>query len=107
MGQLLFLASSSGSAKSIRRVVGDATLLVSDDVLLIDASGGVAMVMLMPIALSGSKSFFIKKDDAVNGNFVQLVPSVGETVENSPTIEMPAAGDAVEIVGYQTNWRII
>lgn len=109
MGQLVFVTNSAAGGlhpSSVRLLVGTGPLLTSDDVLLVDASAGLASVLLMP-ASDSSKRYAIKKVDGVLSNFVRVTPDGSELIEGVAFVDLVAPGDSIDIIPYGGDWYIL
>lgn len=82
------------------------SVLIADEVLLCDASGGTVVQNLPALNTVPGLSFTFSKIDS-SSNPVQLDGNGGETINGQLTYDLTGDGDTVTLVAHPTGWRII
>lgn len=114
-----FLTSSTlpptiASTRKIETFVVSHTLVLTDDVILMDATGG-NLIVDLPLASSAfdatddkGQRFTIKKIDASNVNIITIDPALGDLIDGNTTITLETdARPFVTIISDGTNWFFI
>jgi hypothetical protein len=95
----------SDSAKNVRTVTGDTTALLSDRMIVVDASSGPVTVSLPAAATVSGKEFDIKKIDATASAMI-LDPDGTETIDGSTTISTIIQYTSITIKSDGVTWWI-
>lgn len=104
----IVIDSSITEAKRSRSVVTDSTtstLASTDDVSLVDASGGAVTITLTGVATSG-KRVTIKKTDS-SANAVTIQRDGSSTIDGATTKILYSQYESITIISDGTNWHII
>lgn len=87
-------------------ITSDYTLLQTDRVILVDASGSPRTLTLPKAALSPSRQFDIKKiDDSIND--VIIDPDGSETIDGDANVTLSTENEAIRIYCTGTEWFIL
>ncbi len=86
-------------------ITGDYTLLQTDRVILVDASGGARTLTLPKTAFSPSRIFDIKKIDNIND--VIIDPDGSETIDGNANVTLSTENEAIRIYCNGTEWFIL
>lgn len=92
--------------RDIVTITGNTTLTTANDVILVDASGGVITVTLPAAAVRSGKQFDIKKIDS-SGNAVTVDGDGSETIDGATTKVISSQYDSVTIMSSGTEWFIL
>lgn len=87
-------------------ITGDYTLLQTDRVILVDASGGPITLTLPKAVFSPSREFDIKKIDNT-GNVVTIDPDGSETIDGNANTTLPNENDTARTYCTGTEWFIL
>lgn len=101
--------ASSEILMSVSSKTADYTLVSTDDLILVDSSGG-AFTLTLPAAASNTgKVFMIKKTDSTfaTANAVTVDGNASETIDGSLTRTLNTQHEEYSIVSDGTNWRIL
>lgn len=92
-------------SESYRNISSSSSILITDDVVFIDTSGG-NITLTMPTAVNnGGKKIIIKRKNGSNNLTVST--SSGQTIDGSSSITIPYNYQSVTLVSDNTNWYII
>jgi hypothetical protein len=83
----------SGGYTAVRTVTTPATVVFSDQVILVDAAAGPVSVQLPAISLMPNRSFTVKKID-VSANLVTVLPAGGQTIDGAASFVIASPYDA-------------
>lgn len=83
-----------------------ATLNISVDVLLVDATSGPVNITLVSPGANPNKTFVIKKIDPT-GNAVTLLPAGSETIDGAPNRVITTQFTSVKVITDGANWFVI
>lgn len=92
--------------RTVTKTTTPYTALDADDIIYMDATGGVATVDLPTAVGRDGKRFTIMKTDA-GGNTVTVDGSGAETINGVATNVLAAQFDSITIVSNDVNWTII
>lgn len=93
--------------KSIKSVTTTPyTELENDDVILVDATAGAAIVNLLASANRTGRQIIIKKID-VTANAVTVDPNAAETIDGATTNVLSSQYDSITMVSDGVNWIIV
>lgn len=95
-----------GGVRDMRTETANYTAVLTDDVILVDASGGAVTITLPAAADRTGKQYDIKKIDS-SGNAVTIDGDGSETIDDSLTNIIGAQYNSVTIVSDGTEWWII
>jgi len=91
-----------GEPPSVRTVVNNTTLLLSDQTLLVDASAGNVTVTLLPAAQYQGRSVMIKRVDsnptAGLAYIVTIIPAAGDTIGGEASVVLAVNEDFWELI---------
>lgn len=83
-----------------------ATLLVSETVVLADATSGAITLTLPPASnVTPRTVYFIKKIDTALTNLITIDPNGSETIDSLLTIQLAQRGESIVLQTDGTNWR--
>lgn len=94
--------------KSITSSDSPYTALVSDDIILVDGSGG-AVTVTLPTAVIGQagKTYVVKRTDIIaSSNIVTIGTTSSQTIDSATSYYLWPA-DQVELVSDNANWQVI
>lgn len=101
----LTLNAKSGFTNIVTKVATD-TLVLTEDVILVDASGGSVTLNLPAAATAGRKIYNVKKIDGT-GNSVIIDADSTETIDGALTLSTVTQYESFTIVCDGTAWYII
>lgn len=91
--------------RPFRSVAGAGPLLVSDQVVYADASGGAFALTLPDPSLFVNNTLTVQKTDA-SGNAVTISPFAAETINGASSFSLPAQYDSGSFFSDGTNWSV-
>jgi hypothetical protein len=95
------------SAKlNVRSISSTDTALLSDDLILVNTSGGIVTINLPAAASALGKKYYIKKIDSSSNNMV-LDPNGAETIDGASTKTSNVQYEAFTIVCDGTTWWLV
>ena len=100
------LADKKGVLRSVTTETASTTLDSTDDVVLVDASGGAITITLPAAATDTGREYTIKKIDT-SANAVTVDGNGSETIDNATTAVLGRPYDAIQIVSDGTEWWIL
>lgn len=80
--------------------------LEDDDIILVDATTGAAIVNLLASANRTGRQIIIKKID-VTANTVTIDPNAAETIDGAATNVLSSQYDSITLVSDGVNWIIV
>lgn len=95
-----------GGSLSVVSKTADYTLLLTDDLVLANSSGG-TFTLTLPTAVGNAGKLFRIKVTNSGTNFVLLQPSGSETLDNIPNLKLGTSGDDIQIISDGSNWQIV
>jgi hypothetical protein len=98
--------ASDGYLFNTRKITASTTLVLSDSIVLVDATAGAVTVTLPPALNAEDKRYTIKKIDA-SGNAVTIDGNGAETIDGSATKSLATQYKAYEIVSQNGAWWIV
>ena len=102
--QVLSPGSAVGTISTITQAY---SILSTDDVLLVDGSGG-AFTVTLPSAVSNSgKVYEIKRTDETPANTVTVGTTSSQTIDGSTTTTLNTQYEVIKVVSNGTNWSIL
>lgn len=94
-------------ASSIQTKAANYTAVVTDGIILVDASGGPVTITLYSGANIGNTLFLaIKKIDS-SGNAVTIDGEGSETIDDAASVSLTTQHEIVRLIPDGTNWRKI
>ena len=99
----------NGDGDSLQNVVTKTsgyTLTGSDDVVLVDASGGSFTLSLPSATTNTGKSFVIKKIDS-STDYVTIDPNSTETIDGDSTTTVNTRYESITLVSDGSNWNLV
>lgn len=78
----------------------------TDEIIIVDASGGNVTINLLPLATLGKKIYTVKRIDN-SGNTVTIDPDGDETIDDQLTNQVVGQFTSIQIVTGTTQWLII
>lgn len=100
------LTKAGGDVKTITNADSPYTALVTDGVILVDASGGPVTVVLQPAAIQPELRQVVKKTDA-SVNAVTVDGDGAETIDGAANASLANQNDFVDVISDGTNYQIV
>ncbi len=91
--------------RSTRTVVNDHTVVILDEIIWVDASGGPVTVTLYPSATITGQEFIIEKIDSTD-NVVTVTGDGVETVNGDPDFDLLLQYESIQPTSTGTGWLI-
>ncbi|MGI0149769.1 MAG: hypothetical protein ACREDF_09605 [Thermoplasmata archaeon] len=92
-------------ARSIRSTAASGALLLTDDIVKVDASGGVRVMTLPDPNLYRGHTITVKKSDT-SVNTVTVSPFAAETIDGAASVVIATPQEAVDFYSDGTNWTV-
>lgn len=83
----------------------DYTATTSDEVILVDASGG-GVTITLPTAVGTANMYSVKKTDS-SANLVTVATSASQTIDGGTTAQLKVQYASISVVSNNANWFII
>ena len=109
VGQNITVAATGGGTPllAVTSKTGTYSISTSDDVILVDASGG-AFTVTLPTAVGNTgKVFYIKRTDNTPANAVTLATTSSQTIDGVQPRKIFTQYEEVQVVSNGTNWTVI
>lgn len=99
-------SSSVGGVRIIKRVTANYTVLATDDVILVDASGGSVTITMEPITIDGKQHEI--KSVVSTANLVTVDGNGTETIDDALTADISYPANITIVAELSTtSWKII
>jgi hypothetical protein len=98
---------ASPSALAVTSKTANYTATGTDDVILVDSSGGDFTITLPAAASNSGKVFYIKKTNTGCADKVTIDGNASETIDGATTTTVNTEGETLVIVCDGSNWKII
>ena len=96
---------SSANTHSVTTKTGNYTATTSDEVILVNASGG-SVTITLPTAVGNTNLYTIKKTDS-SSNSVIIATTSSQTIDGGTTATMLVQYASISVVSNNANWFII
>lgn len=101
--QISINQGADGFLNNVRKVTSSQSALISDSVILADASGGAVTVTLKPAAECVGKIVSVKRLNS-GANNVTVACNGSETIDGSATVSLTTQYQSVTLTAYEGNW---
>jgi len=91
---------------NIRTIVASDAILLTDDVILADATAGALTVTLPDPTLTNGRVFTVKKIDATV-NTVTIAPFAAETIDGMASVSTSSPNESIDFLSDGTDWWVI
>ena len=91
---------------NIRTIVASDAIVLTDDVILADASAGALTATLPNPALTTGRIFTVKKIDATV-NTVTISPFAAETIDGMASVSTSSPNESIDFLSDGTDWWVI